>query len=126
MKIWTASGIASRTWRAPWTSISSTTGVPAGGAPLELGAQRPVAAAGVAGVLDELARGDAPLELRRRRGSGSRRRGSRPGAAARGGRHDSSSSGTRSSSVRISVPLPTPEGPVMTKTRAARAGRRRG
>ena len=25
----TASGIASRTWRAPWTSISSTTGAPA-------------------------------------------------------------------------------------------------
>ena len=24
----TASGIASRTWRAPWTSISSTTGTP--------------------------------------------------------------------------------------------------
>ena len=34
---------------------------------------------------------------------------------------DSSSSGTRSSSVRISVPLPTPEGPVMTKTVAKRA-----
>ena len=28
----------------------------------------------------------------------------------------SSSSGTRSSNSRISVPLPTPEGPVMTKT----------
>ena len=26
MKIWIASGIASRIWRAPWTSISSTTG----------------------------------------------------------------------------------------------------
>ena len=25
MKIWTASGIAARTWRAPCTSISSTT-----------------------------------------------------------------------------------------------------
>src|SRR3954447_17646860 len=30
----------------------------------------------------------------------------------------SSSSGMRSRSVRISVPLPTPDGPVMTKTRA--------
>src|SRR5918911_336323 len=30
----------------------------------------------------------------------------------------SSSSGTRSRSVRMSVPLPTPDGPVMTKTRA--------
>ena len=28
MKIWTASGIASRICRAPWTSISSTTGWP--------------------------------------------------------------------------------------------------
>ena len=28
----------------------------------------------------------------------------------------SSSSGIRSSSVRISVPFPTPEGPVITKT----------
>ena len=56
MKICTASGIVSRTWRAPWTSISSTTGTPAVGAALELGAQRAVAAAGVLGVLDEVAR----------------------------------------------------------------------
>ena len=58
MNTWTASGIAARTWRAPWTSISSTTGTPARDAALELGAQRPVAAAGVVGVLDEVARGD--------------------------------------------------------------------
>ena len=29
MNTWTASGTAPRTWRAPWTSISSTTGTPA-------------------------------------------------------------------------------------------------
>ena len=29
MKTWTDSGIAARTWRAPWTSISSTTERPA-------------------------------------------------------------------------------------------------
>ena len=29
MNTCTASGIAARTWRAPWTSISSTTGTPA-------------------------------------------------------------------------------------------------
>ena len=29
MKIWTESGFAARTWRAPWTSISSTTEWPA-------------------------------------------------------------------------------------------------
>ena len=52
MKTSTASGSASRTWRAPWTSISST--IPRAG-PLELGAQRAVAVAGVLGVLDELA-----------------------------------------------------------------------
>src|SRR5919201_599652 len=34
----------------------------------------------------------------------------------------SSSSGTRSRRVRISVPLPTPDGPVMTKTRATAPG----
>ena len=28
MNTCTASGIAARTWRAPWTSISSTTGTP--------------------------------------------------------------------------------------------------
>ena len=58
-----ASGIVSRTWRAPWTSISSTTGAPDGHARLELGAQRPVARAGVVGVLDEVAGAHAPLEL---------------------------------------------------------------
>ena len=55
MNTWVASGIASRTWRAPWTSISSSTGRAAGAALLELLAQRAVAAAGVAGVLDEVA-----------------------------------------------------------------------
>ena len=34
---------------------------------------------------------------------------------------DSSSSGSRSISPRISVPLPTPEGPVMTNTPAGTA-----
>ena len=63
MNTCTASGIAARTWRAPWTSISSTTGTPARRRAVELGAQRPVAAPGVVGVLDELARGDAPVEL---------------------------------------------------------------
>jgi hypothetical protein len=33
---------------------------------------------------------------------------------------ESSSSGTRPRSARMSVPLPTPLGPVMTKTRATR------
>ena len=55
MKTCSASGSASRTWRAPWTSISSTTGCRRGGAALELLAQRPVAAARVLGVLDERA-----------------------------------------------------------------------
>ncbi len=56
MKTWTASGTDRRTWRAPWTSISSTTGAPARTSLLELRAQRPVAATGVVGVLDELPR----------------------------------------------------------------------
>ena len=55
MKICTASGIARRIWRAPWTSISSTTGRPPREPLLELGAQRAVAAARVARVLDEVA-----------------------------------------------------------------------
>ena len=123
MKICTASGIVSRDLaRALDLDLEHA---PAGrprGAPLELGAQRAVAAAGVARVLDELARLDAPLELARRRGSGSRRRRASPGRGARVvAETDSSSSGTRSRSVRISVPLPTPEGPVMTKTRGTRA-----
>ena len=63
MNTCTASGIAARTWRAPWTSISSTTGHARADATLELGAQRPVAAPGVVGVLDELARRDQLVEL---------------------------------------------------------------
>ena len=122
MKICTASGIASRTWRAPCTSISSTTGRPAGGAALELGAQRAVAAARVR----RRARRTRPASTRRVElrvaeevvvdavGLARARR-------ARGRRDaESSSSGMRSRSARISVPLPTPEGPVMTKTRATR------
>ena len=62
MNTCTASGIAARTWRAPWTSISSTTGTPRCDAALELRAQRPVAAPGVVGVLDELARRDQLVE----------------------------------------------------------------
>ena len=61
----TASGIASRTWRAPWTSISSTTGTPPREPALELRAQRPVAVARVGRVLEEVAGGDAALELAR-------------------------------------------------------------
>ena len=118
MKIRTASGIVSAIWRAPWTSISSTTGAPVARALVELGAQRPVPAAGVARVLDERRRPatrrsnsvvgeevvvDAVLLPRPRR---------RVVADTA-----SSSSGIRSSSVRMSVPLPTPEGPVITNTR---------
>ena len=93
-----------------------------GGAALELRAQRPVAAAGVLGVLDERALGDEPIEVgvaqevvvdavllaRPRRAR--RRRDAQPEL------------GQRSRSSRISVPLPTPEGPVMTTTRDTRAG----
>ena len=64
MKIRTASGIVSATCRAPWTSISRTTGRAGLGAALELRAQRPVAPARVAGVLDERALLHQPLELR--------------------------------------------------------------
>ena len=63
MNTWTASGIFSRTWRAPWTSISSTTGTPSAIRALELRAQRAVAVAGVLGVLDEVAGRDAVVEL---------------------------------------------------------------
>ena len=66
MKTCSAPGSASRIWRAPWTSISSTTGSPGGGAALELAAQRPVAAAGVLGVLDERALAQQRIELPRR------------------------------------------------------------
>ena len=127
MKIRTASGIVSATWRAPWTSISSTTGAPAREPLLEVGAQRAVAAARVVGVLDERRpRRHAARRTPRRRGSGSRRRASSPGRGARVvADTDSSSSGTRSSSVRISVPLPTPDGPVITKTAPAGATRYR-
>jgi hypothetical protein len=55
MKTCTASGIVSRTWRAPWMARR--------GAPLELGAQGPVAAAGVDRVLDEVSFVDATLEI---------------------------------------------------------------
>jgi hypothetical protein len=57
MKTRTAVGIAALTWRAPWTSISSTR-VAAARSSLELAAQRPVAVTGVARVLDELVRGE--------------------------------------------------------------------
>ena len=63
MKMRIASGIVCATWRAPWTSISSTTDAPSRGALLELGAQRAVAAAGVLGVLEEVALDDAAVEL---------------------------------------------------------------
>ncbi len=56
----TASGRLSRTWRAPWTSISSTT--PRSGA-VELGAQRAVAVTGVFGVFDEVAAAYARVEV---------------------------------------------------------------
>ena len=59
----TASGIAARTWRAPWTSISSTTDAPGREPPLDLGAQRAVAVAAVGGVLEELVRVGAAGEL---------------------------------------------------------------
>ena len=63
MNTCTASGIAARTWRAPCTSISSTTGTPRCDAILELGAQRAVAAPGVVGVLDEVALRHAAVEV---------------------------------------------------------------
>ena len=120
-----ASGIASRTWLAPWTSISRTTGTPASRQPLELGAQRAVAVARVGGVLDEVAGlSRAPRTGLGRRGSGSRRRRAHPGAAsASWPRPTARARGRARSNPRISVPLPTPEGPVITKTSAT--GRRR-
>ena len=57
MKISTASGSASRTWRAPCTSISST--IPRAGRS-QLASQRPIAVSGVFGVFDELAGGHPP------------------------------------------------------------------
>ena len=117
MKIRIASGIVFATWRAPWTSISSTTDAPSAGPLLELGAQRPVAAAGVLGVLEEVALDHAAVELdiveevvvRAVLLARARRPGGRGDGRAR-------ARGTRSSSVRMSVPFPTPEGPVITKT----------
>ena len=119
MNTCTASGIAARTWRAPCTSISSTTGTPARTRSLELGAQRAVAAPGVVGVLDELARGDAAVELLAREevvvdAVALARRAARAWSP----RPTAPAAGRRSISPRISVPLPTPEGPVMTNTRA--------
>ena len=88
-----------------------------GRALVQLRAQRAVAAPGVLGVLEEVALEHAAVELDVVEEVVVARRAPPP---ARGERvvaeTASSSSGTRSSSVRISVPLPTPEGPVMTKT----------
>ena len=63
MNTCTASGIAARTWRAPCTSISSTTDLPSREPPLDLRAQGPVAVAAVGGVLEELAVPGAAVEL---------------------------------------------------------------
>ena len=63
MKTSTASGIAARTWRAPWTSISSTTERTFREPPLDLGAKRPVAIAAVGGVLEEVVRVRPAVEL---------------------------------------------------------------
>ena len=98
-------------------------------AAVELGAQRAVAAAGVVGVLDEVARGDPAVEL-----LGAEEVVVDAVVLARARRRvvadtDSSSCGRRSISPLISVPLPTPEGPVMTNTRATgreSSGRRGG
>ena len=70
-------------------------------------------------MLDEVAIGDAALELLRGEevvfdAVALARAGLRVVADT-----DSSSSGSRSSRPRISVPFPTPEGPVITKTMAA-------
>ena len=65
MKTWTDSRIAARTWRAPWTSISSTTEWPGVEAPLDLRAQGPVAVAAVGGELEEVFGLDPPIELLR-------------------------------------------------------------
>ena len=118
MKICTASGIVSRTWRAPWTSISSTTGRPPGEPPLELGAQRAVAPARVArrarrtrpashAALELLVVEEVVVDAVAPRPAAARAWSPTPTARARA---------RARSSVRISVPLPTPEGPVMTKT----------
>ena len=119
MNTWSASGIASRTCRAPWTSISRTTGSPRRSRPSSSAAQGPVAPSRVGGVLDELAVGDALLELvgaeevvvdalrlpgPGRRASWPRPTGRAP-ARARAGRGSAS-------------PCPTPDGPVITKTLA--------
>ena len=116
MKTWTASGIVPRTWRAPWISISSTTGAPAGRAARARSAasrsggpsssacstKSPLATALVELRLGEEVVVDAVLLARPRR--------------ARGGRHGQLELGHPLGSARISVPLPTPDGPVMTKT----------
>ena len=82
MKTCTASGSARRTCRAPCELDLEHDGRARRGAPLELRAQRPVAAPGVRRVLDELAGVARGARTPRRRGSGSRRRRARP---ARGG-----------------------------------------
>ena len=80
MKTCSASGSASRIWRAPWTSISSSTGSPPPPA-----ARAPSAASRSAARRTPRARQRprrrAAHRTPRRRGSGSRRRRARPAAA---------------------------------------------
>ena len=87
MKTCTASGIALADLPRALDLDLEHDGHAGGRAALELGAQRPVAAAGVLGPLDEVARVDALRRTPRRRGSGSRRRRVSPGrGGARRGR----------------------------------------
>ena len=107
MNTCTASGRVSRTWRAPWTSISSTI---AARGPRRARSAACRSGSGVLGVLDEVARGDPALELLGAQEvvvapSTSPGRGARVVAET-----DSSRPATRSSSPLISVPLPTPGG----------------
>lgn len=89
-------------------------------APFELGAERPVAVTRIYGVLDEISCVDTAIEFCV---------GEEvisdpvllPGLGLRVvAETESSSSGVRSSRPRISVPLPTPDGPVITNTLAKR------
>ena len=104
-----------RTCRAPCRSISSRVGTPAASFSSTGPPRRAVAVARELGPLQQLARGDEPVELRRRR-----RRSSAPRGPHRAGvflvvtETDSHTSGCARRSSATTVDLPTPDGPERT------------
>ena len=121
MKICTASGIACADLAGALDLDLEHHRHAACGRALELAAQRAVAVSGVVGVLDEARPRAAAVELIAREEVVVERRPARPVAA----RASSPTPRARApagcaSRPAISVPLPTPEGPVITNTRAMR------